>query len=165
MGSNSKYLLLVFKVVAKTNIPNSNYWWPCNSPVPPIVRFMTKQNFIWSKALMPLLIWNCVCLINRRIISVKIQEITFRTEFPGSNFLLPTFLTGTNEIFRRQICYFLLILLNSGKFFNLRLDHHWQGRQNESRRVASPSPFKSIYGKWYGTLPKIWFLPFMVEQY
>ena len=47
---------------------------------------------------MHLTIWNCVCLINRRIISVKIglfmQEITFITEFPGSNFLLPTFLTG-----------------------------------------------------------------------
>ena len=38
------------------------------------------------------------CLIKRRTISVKIglffQEITFRTEFPGSNILLPTFLTG-----------------------------------------------------------------------
>ena len=43
-------------------------------------------------------LWNCVCLINRRIISVKIglfmHEITFITEFPGSIFLLPTFLTG-----------------------------------------------------------------------
>ena len=29
--------------------------------LPPIVRFMTKQNSIWSKALiMPLTIWNCV---------------------------------------------------------------------------------------------------------
>ena len=38
------------------------------------------------------------CHITRRIISVKIglffQEITFRTVFPGSNYLLPTFLTG-----------------------------------------------------------------------
>ena len=37
-------------------------------------------------------------LISRRNISVKIglffQEIVFITEFPGSNFLLPTFLTG-----------------------------------------------------------------------
>ena len=36
--------------------------------------------------------------MNKRIISVEIglffQEITFITEFPGSNFLLPTFLTG-----------------------------------------------------------------------
>ena len=67
--------------------------------LPPTVRLMTKQNGMCSKALiMPLTIWNCVCLINRRIISVKIglffQEITFITQFPGSNFLLPTFLTG-----------------------------------------------------------------------
>ena len=37
-------------------------------------------------------------LIDRRVISVKtglfFQEIIFITEFPGSNFLLPTFLTG-----------------------------------------------------------------------
>ena len=62
----------------------------------------TKQNSIWSKALiMPL----CFVLqteelfqISTRIISVKIslffQEITSITEFPGSNFLLPTFLIG-----------------------------------------------------------------------
>ena len=47
---------------------------------------------------MPLTVWNCVVLIKRKIISVKIglffQEITFRTEFPGSNLLLPTFSTG-----------------------------------------------------------------------
>ena len=46
---------------------------------------------------MPLTIWNCDCLINIRIISVEIglffQEITFRTEFPSINLLLPTFLT------------------------------------------------------------------------
>ena len=38
------------------------------------------------------------CLIKRRIIPVKVglifQEITLITEFPGSNFLLPTFLKG-----------------------------------------------------------------------
>ena len=43
---------------------------------------MIKHNVIWSKALiMPLTIWNCVCLISRIIISVKIgmffQEITW----------------------------------------------------------------------------------------
>ena len=27
-------------------------------------------------------------------IGLLFQEITFRTEFPGSNFLVPTFLTG-----------------------------------------------------------------------
>ena len=43
------------------------------------------------------------CLVNRIIISVKIglffQEITFITEFPGSNFLLLTFLTGGKRDF------------------------------------------------------------------
>ena len=53
---------------------------------------------------MPLTIWNCVCLLNRRIISVKIslfcQEIIFITEFPCSNFLLPTILTGSKWDFQ-----------------------------------------------------------------
>ena len=48
---------------------------------------------------MPLTIWNCVCLLKGRVSSVKIglffHEITFITEFPGSNFLLLTFLAGS----------------------------------------------------------------------
>ena len=68
--------------------------------LPPIIRFMTKQNSIWSKALiMPLTIWNCVLSYKGKSFSVKIclfsQEITFITEFPGSNLLLPTFLAGS----------------------------------------------------------------------
>ena len=56
------------------------------------------------------------CLINRRIILVKIglffQEISHK-EFPGSNVLLPSFLTSiTNGIFRWQICYLLLLISN-----------------------------------------------------
>ena len=67
--------------------------------LPPIVKFKTKQNSIWSKALiMPLTIWNCVLSYKHKIFSVKIsllfQKITPITEFPGSNFLLPTCLTG-----------------------------------------------------------------------
>ena len=90
---------MVFKAVAKLTYPVANIGGCVTAWLPPIVNFMTKQNSIWSKALiMPLTIWNCVLSINIRIISVKIglffQEITFRTEFPGSNFLLPTFLTG-----------------------------------------------------------------------
>ena len=50
----SKYLLPGIKIVA-----SNNYWWPFNRST--IVRFMTKQNSVWSKALkMPLTIWNCV---------------------------------------------------------------------------------------------------------
>ena len=54
------------------------------------------------------------CLINTRIISVKIglflQEITFTTEFPGSNFLLPTFITGGKWDF--QVANLLLATVN-----------------------------------------------------
>ena len=51
------------------------------------------------------------CLTIKRIFSVKIglfvQEITFITEFPGSNFLLPMFLTGDKLDF--QVANLLLI--------------------------------------------------------
>ena len=54
------------------------------------------------------------CLINTRIISVKIglffQEIIFTTEFPGSNFLLPTVLTGGKWDF--QVANLLLTTVN-----------------------------------------------------
>ena len=55
-----------------------------------------------------------VNLIKRRIISVKIslffQENTFRTEFPGTNFLLPSFLTGGKWDF--QVADLLLSTVN-----------------------------------------------------
>ena len=54
------------------------------------------------------------CLINKRIISVKIslffQEINFVKEFPGSNFLLPSFLTGGKWDF--QVANLLLAFVN-----------------------------------------------------
>ena len=91
--------------------------------LPTSVRFMTKQNSIWSKALiMPLTIWNCVFLIKRKIISVKIglffQEITFRTEFPGSNFLLHRFLTGGKCDFQVAI---LLLATNNFEPYSLHI--------------------------------------------
>ena len=47
---------------------------------------------------------NVFCLLSTRTISVKIglfsQEINFITEFSGSNFLLPTFLTGSKWDFQ-----------------------------------------------------------------
>ena len=66
---------------------------------------------------MPLTIWNCVLSYKqknyfRRIISVKIdlffQEITLIAKFPGSNFLLPTFLTGGKWNF--QVTNLLLLI-------------------------------------------------------
>ena len=48
---------------------------------------------------MPLTIWNCVSSYNGKSYSKKIglffQEITFKTEFQGCNFLLLTFLAGS----------------------------------------------------------------------
>ena len=41
------------------------------------------------------------------------QEITFITEFPGINFLLPTFLTGSKSDFQEEVCYLLLLILNT----------------------------------------------------
>ena len=64
-----KYLLLwiastcylVFKVVAKLTYLVAIYGGHITVSLPPIVRFKTKHNSIWSKALvMPLTIWNCV---------------------------------------------------------------------------------------------------------
>ena len=43
-------------------------------------------------------------------ISLFFQEITFRTEFPGSNFLLPTFLTSDKRDF--EVANLLLATVN-----------------------------------------------------
>ena len=63
---------------------------------------------------MPLTSGIVFCLIKRRIISVKnclfIQEITFRTEFPGSNLLQHTCLTGGNWDF--EVANYLLATVN-----------------------------------------------------
>ena len=56
------------------------------------------------------------CLKYRKINLVKtglfFQEIIFIMEFPGSNFLLPTFLTGGKWDFQVEICYLLLLISN-----------------------------------------------------
>ena len=52
---------LVFKIVAKLTYQVAIMGGYVTAWLPPIVRFMTKQNSIWSKALtMPLTIWNYV---------------------------------------------------------------------------------------------------------
>ena len=70
--------------------------------------------FLTEELIMPLTIWNCVCLTKGRVISAKtglfFQEITFITEFPGSNVLLPTFLTGSKRDF--QVANLLLATVN-----------------------------------------------------
>ena len=58
--------------------------------LPPIIRFMTKQNSIWSKALiMPLTIWNCVlsyqwnnyCSENQLVLPRKYSSPNFQVAF------------------------------------------------------------------------------------
>ena len=51
--AGGNYLLPGIKCRSKTNIPSSKHCLLYNSPVtfvPPVGRFMTKQNSIWSKA-------------------------------------------------------------------------------------------------------------------
>ena len=56
-----QYNNLVFKVVAKLTYLVAITGGHETARLPPMVSFMTKQNSIWSKALiMPLTIWNCV---------------------------------------------------------------------------------------------------------
>ena len=63
---------------------------------------------------MPLTIQKCVLSYkHKNYFSGKrfvLQEITFTTEFPGSNFLLPTFLTGGKWDF--QVANLLLASVN-----------------------------------------------------
>ena len=53
-----------------------------------------KRALVETLLIMPLTIWNCVLSFqqknNRRTIGMFFHEITFITEFPGSNILLPT---------------------------------------------------------------------------
>ena len=68
--------------------------------LPPIIRFMIKQNSIWSKALiMSLTIWNCVSsykgksYFSENWLVFPRNHVHYR--IPGSNLLLPTFLAGS----------------------------------------------------------------------
>ena len=90
---------LEYKIVAKLTYVVAIFGGHVTAGLPPIVIFKTKQNSIWSKALiMRLTIWNCVLSYKRKNFSVNssllFRKITSITEFPGSNFLLPTCLTG-----------------------------------------------------------------------
>ena len=69
------FFYLVFMVVAKLSYLVAIFGGHVTAGLPPIVRFKTKQNSIWSKALiMPLNVWNCV-LSNKHktFFSVKIS--------------------------------------------------------------------------------------------
>ena len=59
---------LLFKTVAKLTSMVAIFGGHVTAGLPPIVRFKTKQNYIWSKALiMPLTIGNCVLSYKHKI--------------------------------------------------------------------------------------------------
>ena len=107
---------LVFKVVAKlTYLVAIIGGHACNSIVTAHCQIYNQTKFHLVKSLiMPLTIRNCVLSYKKKNCFSKIglflQEITFRTEFPGSNFLLPTFLTGGKWDF--QVTNLLLATVN-----------------------------------------------------
>ena len=53
-------------------------------------------------------------------------EITLTTEFPGRNFLLPTFLIGSKRDF--QVAYMPLATVNFKPWFHLHVYHFFQER-------------------------------------
>ena len=78
--------------------------------LPPIVRFMTKQNSIWSKALiMPLTIWNCVLSYKQKNYFSENRLVLPRNYFHNR---IPRWQQVANGIFRWQICYLLLLISN-----------------------------------------------------
>ena len=94
-------------VVAKLTYPVANIGDSVITQLPPIVRFMTNYNSIWSKALvMPLTIRNCV--LSYLITGKFFQEITSITE----TFCYQQFKQVANGIYRWQICYLLLLISN-----------------------------------------------------
>ena len=68
---------------------------------------------------MPLTIWNCVLSYKQPYyfseMGLFFQEITFITELPGSNFLLPRFLTGGKWDF--QVADLLLASANFEPYY------------------------------------------------
>ena len=88
---SSKDMLPGIKGSSKTKIPSSKYWWLCNSLVATICQIYGQTQFHMIKGIDNASDHMKLCFV---IISVKIsmffQEISSITEFPGSNFLLPT---------------------------------------------------------------------------
>ena len=88
-------------VVAKLTYLVAIFGGHVTAGLPPIVRFKTKQNSIWSKALiMPLTIWNCVLFYTHKNffsenqLAVPKNNFHTITNFPGRNVLLLSCLTG-----------------------------------------------------------------------
>ena len=88
-------------------------------PAPVVVKFKTKQNSIWSKALaMPLTIRNLFSFTSRRSSSVRIgfylPVIDLLKNCQAATFCHQLFQQVANGILRWQICYLLLLISNPG---------------------------------------------------
>ena len=77
---------LVLKVVTELKYPVAIIGGHVTAQLPPIVIFITKQNSIWSKALlMPFTIWNCVLSYKKNYFSEKwlvVSRNYFRNRIP-----------------------------------------------------------------------------------
>ena len=96
-----KYLLPGIKCSSKANIPSSKHCLLYNKSVTTHCQIYDKtQNSIWSKALLNASDDMKFCVLSYKQRTrfseswLIFQEIALITKFPGSNFLLPPFLTG-----------------------------------------------------------------------
>ena len=83
--------------------------------LPSFVRFITKQNAIWSKALiMPLDIWHCVLSYQENTENGHVLPRNYsHNRIPRLQlFATNNFKQVANGIFRWQICYLLLLISN-----------------------------------------------------
>ena len=108
------------KVVAKLTYPVANTGGHVIAQLPSFVRFMTKHNSIWSKALiMPLTIWNYVFSYQQKNNFSENGHVLCSSKklLPYQNSQVATFCDQqfkhvANGIFRGQISYLLLLISN-----------------------------------------------------
>ena len=98
---------------SKTNIPSSNHWWPCNSPVTTHCQIYDQTKSHMVKGINNAFDHTELCLSYKQNIYFSENLLVlprnyFQNRVPGSNFLLPT--QVANWIFRWQICYLLLLI-------------------------------------------------------
>ena len=75
---------LAFKVVANLTYLVAIVGGHVTAGLPPIVRFKTKQNSIWSKVLiMPLTIWNCILSYKHKNFFSENQLAVPKNYFPN----------------------------------------------------------------------------------
>ena len=88
------------------------------------------------------------CLINTRIISVKIglfgQKLAFITEIPGGNFLLPTFLTGDKSDFQEANLLLATVNFEPWVFENNSETPARRGKKDDFRIISLIIPLKCM---------------------